>query len=188
MLNRGAFLGIFLISFLVVLTSWYAAKLSIIVPFSGATLTNMGSLQQGSIVQMNDQGAVQYRGTVAQATESGDNDVALTDLKWIDYSTSLPWTLTAASGMLTDHNTILELGGGVSLSRPASPGNPPVLVQTARAKVDIQQQIISGEDLITVTQPGTPNSIQGVGFKANIQPRQVQLFSEVQSVYKPPSH
>ena len=188
MLNRGAFLGIFFISFLVVMTSWYAAKLSIIVPFSGATLTNMGSLQHGSIVQMNEQGVVQYKGTVVEATENGESDIALTDLKWVDYSAPLPWTLTAASGMLTDHNNILELEGGVSLSRPAASNNPAILVQTDKAKIDIQAQVISGGDLITVTQPGTLNSIQGVGFKAKIQARQVQLFSEVQSVYKPPAH
>ncbi|MCX7123402.1 MAG: LPS export ABC transporter periplasmic protein LptC [Gammaproteobacteria bacterium] len=188
MINRGAFFGIFLISFLVIMTSWYAAKLSIIVPFSGATLTNMGTLKGGVIVQMNDQGKVEYKGTVGQATQNSDLDIALTDLHLVDYSSPLAWTLTASSGMLTDHNNILELEGGVNLSRPAASTSPAILLQTNRAKINVAAQFITGEDLITVTQPGTINLIQGIGFKAKIASRQVQLLSEVKSVYKPPAH
>jgi LPS export ABC transporter protein LptC len=188
MLNRGAFFGIFLISFLVVMTSWYAAKLSIIVPFSGATLTQIGTLNQGVVVQTNEQGTVEYRGTVVQASENGRADIALTGLQLVDYSQSVPWTLTAASGMLTDHNNLLELGGGVSLSRPAAPNNPALVVQTDHASVDIQSQTIKGDALITVTQPGTINAVQGMGFKANIPQRHVQLLSEVHSVYQPSMH
>ncbi len=184
MFNRNAFIGIFFISLLVVVTSWYAAKMSIIIPFSDATLTQRGTMQNGVVVQMNDQGQLQYRGTVAQARENGSTDIALSDLKLVDYASGVPWTLTAASGMLSDHNNMLELGGGVSLSRPAEAHNPAIVVQTDQAKIDLQTQVITGHDLITVSQPGTSNLVQGIGFKAQIPSRQVQLLSGVKSVYQ----
>jgi LPS export ABC transporter protein LptC len=187
MFNRGAVCGIILVSFLVILTSWYAAKMSVIVPFSGATLTSVGTLTQGTVVQMNPAGQVEYKGTVAQASENGGQDVNLLGLQLVDYSQTIPWTLTAATGMLSDHNNTLDLGGGVALSRPAASNNPAILVQTQQAHIDLESQIITGEGPITVTQPGTLNTIQGVGFKAKITSRQLEFLKEVQSVYLPPS-
>ncbi len=188
MLNRGTLLGIFLISFLVIITSWYAAKMSIIMPFTGASLTSIGTLQHGVIVQMNDQGVPQYKGTVVQASENGASDISLTGLQWEDYSQAVPWTLTAASGMLSDQNTQLQLGGGVNLSRPATPNNPAILVQTDQARVDVEAQTIMGSDLITVSQPGTLNQVRAVGFVAQIPARTLRFLTEVQSVYQPPAH
>ncbi len=188
MLNRGAIFGIFLISLLVVITSWYAAKLSVIVPFSGAVLTNIGTLEQGVVIQTNAAGAVEYRGTVASASEDGANNIEMSQLQLIDYTAPLPWTLTASSGMLTDQHNLLSLGGGVSLSRAAAPGAPPILVQTERAQINMQKQVVTGQDLITISQPGSKNFVSGVGFKANIASKKMQLLSGVKSVYQLPKN
>lgn len=184
MLNRGSFLLIAIIVLLLILTSWYAASLSQIVPLLGATLTNIGSLQEGAIVQTSATGSVAYQGTVVSATQAGNGDVIFSGLQLVNLSQSgPPWTLTSPSGTTSEHNNFIELTGGVHLSRPADAKNPAVQVETETASIEPNTQIVHGDGLITFTEPGTQNETQGVGFKANMQAKLINLLSQVESTY-----
>ncbi len=184
MLNRGSLTLIFVMGILLIVTTWYAANLSQIMPFLGAQLTNMGSLESGEIVQTNAAGGLAYQGSVVAATEAGNGDITFSGLKLLSVSQTGPaWTLTSPLGMTEDHNNHVQLMGGVHLSRPGDGKNPPLQIVTESASIDPNQQIITGSNPITFTEIGTQNETQAVGFVALIQAKMIKLLDQVDSRY-----
>ena len=184
MLNRGSLTLIFVMGILLIVTTWYAANLSQIMPFLGAQLTNIGSLESGEIVQTNAVGGVAYQGSVVAATEAGNGDITFSGLNILSLSQTGPaWTLTSPSGMTEDHNNYIKLMGGVHLSRPGDGKNPPLQIITESALIDTNQKMITGSGQITFTETGTQNETQAVGFVALIQTKMIKLLDQVDSRY-----
>ena len=194
MLNKGSVLVLSCMIFLVILTSWYAASLTrLSVLPTGGTL-NMGVLTQAHVVQMSDQGKVQYNGMAQNATEFNNGDIHFEGLNILYYTHDAgngaaitPWTLKADTGVALKQNTEIDLQGNVNLSRPSTAKTPALLAQTEAARVYLQTNQIRGDDLISLSQPGSINQMQGVGFVVDIQGQWMKLLSAVKGTYAPDS-
>jgi LPS export ABC transporter protein LptC len=188
MLNRGSFLVTASLIFLVVLTSWYAASLTRIIPLVGSGLINMGVLTNATVTQTTATGALQYKGSIKTATEFNNGNINFDVLNLIffgDQPNQVPWNLTADAGTVIDHNSQINLQGHVIASRLQTGTTPPILIQTDSASIYPDTQLIKGSSLITFSQPGSINKTTAVGFVANLQAKWLKLLSQVRSVYAP---
>jgi LPS export ABC transporter protein LptC len=185
MLNRGSFLVVVVLTFLLVLSSWYVATLTRVTPFQGGGSFSMGQLSHAHLIQATSAGLVQYEGDIESSTQFKDGNVNFQglNLTFFGQPGSTPWTLAADGGSVVDANNEITLQGNVSLSRPKTVKNAPVLIQTQAAMIYPNQNKVTGTDLITFTQPGTINKTTAVGFVANTQAQWIKLLSQVKSTY-----
>ena len=188
MLDRGSYLVIGVLIFLLVVTSWFAASLTRIPSFQGSGLTNMGVLTNAEVIQTTNNGLLQYQGSIKTANQFNNGNINFEGLNVILYengSTIAPWTLSSDTGTIIDNNQQINLEGHVVLKRPGVTNTPPILVQTNSASIYPNDQLVKGSDLITISQPGSINQTTAVGFVANLQQKWIKLLSEVKSTYAP---
>ncbi len=186
MLNKGATLVVTALFCLVALTGWYAASLTHLPELPAVGSFNMGMLTGVHVIQTNPAGSVQYQGSIAEATQLGNENVNFTGLNVTLYDSdqnALPITLTADEGTATNQNSQIDLMGHVTLTRPQSPNSVPLLVKTDAATIYPDTETVKGSGLITFSQPGTMNQTSGVGFVANLQQKWMKLLSQVKSTY-----
>lgn len=184
MLNRGAFSGLLILGFLVLMTSWYSVKASTITPLNTATLAQTGQLEQGSVIQTNALGLISYQATVTDATQTGAGLIYFNNLKGTSYdSDRLPWLLSADKGTVSSNEQEVTLIGHVSLIRTATNNNPALSFATDSANIFPQTQIISGDDWLTITEAGTHNVLVGKGFQGDLAHKTYNLFSQVKGIY-----
>lgn len=188
MLNKGSFLVVMALFCLMALTGWYAAGLTRLPTLPDVGAFNMGVLTTAHVVQTTDTGALQYQGDMAEATQINNGDIHFKGLNILFYNTEndiTPWNLKADRGTAIDRNTEIDLQGNVALSRAVTANSAPILVQTAAAMIYPNSQKVTGEGLITLSQPGTMNQTTGVGFVVNLQQKTANLLSQVKSIYAP---
>lgn len=184
MLNRGALSLLFILGFLVIITSWYSVKASTIVPLSIATIAQTGKLEQGEIIQTNDQGLIAYQATVTDATQTGQGLIYFSNLVAKSYdSDRTPWLLSADQGLVLQGNEEITLNGHVQLVHPATSSNPQVTFATTSASIFPKTQKITGDDWITVSEGGSRNVLTGKGFTADMKSKTMQMLSQVKGIY-----
>jgi LPS export ABC transporter protein LptC len=183
-LNRSVLGILIFLATLVILTSWYSVKLSTIIPTHIATFEQTGNLEQGSVVQTNDQGLISYQATVTKATQIGANKVYFYDLQGTSYdSKRTPWLLSADQGVVAENNEEIILTGHVKLIRTTTPGNPQISFNTSSANIFPKTQKINGDDWLTITQQGSLNSLTGKGFEGDFANKTYRLLSQVKGIY-----
>ena len=187
MLNKTTTAVVATMIAMVVATGWYAASLTRFTPFSAGALFNMGALTKLHLIQATDIGSIQYQGDIAEATEFNNGDIDFTGMNVTYYGDgqSAPWTLLADKGTALDHHSQINLLGHVNASQPAANKNPPLLIQTDAAPIFTDSEDVKGSGLITLSQPGTINQMQGVGFVADLQGKWLKLFAQVKGQYAP---
>lgn len=121
-----------------------------------------------------------------QAVEASNSDVNFNGFHITYYgaTNAPPWTLNSDTGTITNQNSQINLNGNINLSRPALGKAPPLLIQTESAVMYPATHQVSGTGLITFTEPGTVNSVQGTGFLANLANKTLELFTQVKSTYE----
>lgn len=188
MLNKGSLLVVMVLFCLMALTGWYAAGLTRLPTLPDVGAFNMGVLTTAHVIQTTDAGALQYQGSMAEATKINNGDIHFKGLNILFYNAAndaTPWNLKADTGTAIDQNTEIDLQGNVALSRASTANSVPILVQTAAATIYPNSQKVTGAGLITLSQPGTMNQTSGVGFNVNLQQKAVNLLSQVKTIYAP---
>ncbi|ODN42506.1 LPS export ABC transporter periplasmic protein LptC [Piscirickettsia litoralis] len=91
---------------------------------------------------------------------------------------------SADAKLATVKNNIIHLTGNVRLNRPASKLNQAVLLTTSLLNFNIDKNLATSSEKVTVSEPGTSNYIQGTGLRADLNKGTVQLLKQVRSHYE----
>jgi LPS export ABC transporter protein LptC len=188
MLTRATWFAIILMACVLLLTSWYAASLSEIMPFiHGVSLTNRGQVLGARFIETNAAGQIEYSGSLAEAIENGDGSVSFSQLQGVSLLPGpLPWTLIAPTGGVNQSHKQILLEGGVRLSRPAAAHSPAILIETPSAILYPETKTVAGNEQIRFSEPGTRNVTTATGFSANFTTQVLSLLAHVESTYELP--
>ena len=190
MLNRGALATLIALAFLVILSSWYAIKLGIIIPILSSSLPQLAELTGISLSQTNAQGKISYQGTASQAMQTGNDMIYFSNLaaEAYDQKNSL-WNLSADQGHVTPDHQQIFLAGHVLLTHPGSSNSQPtVAFSTSSAIIFPNTGIITGNDWLSITETGSINSTKGLGFIADSNNKTLKLLSQVEGTYVKPNN
>ncbi|AKC87614.1 LPS export ABC transporter periplasmic protein LptC [Pseudoxanthomonas suwonensis] len=94
------------------------------------------------------------------------------------------WELRADRGWVNADASLARLEGNVA-GDSAEGHAVPTTFRTDRLELLPDQHLARTDDRVTLTRPGIMQT--GVGFQANLQTRQYQLLSQVQTRYDPPT-
>lgn len=150
------------------------------------TSTPAGSdyyMRGATIYQMNKQGRLAYRSTVAESLHYPDDSARLRTIH-VHYKTGTHsfWTLQAARGRIPAGSRDLHLTGGVTLHHPKPEGQT-VVVQTSNAWVRPQDNAIETQAHVTAHSPG--KVVEADGLHIDLDNDEMDLHHNVQVHYLP---
>ena len=106
------------------------------------------------------------------------------------------WKGTSASAWVDKNGTLMKLEGKVEMHRLPGPGTPPAQLLTSdltvtspgkgQALSSAQGKTMQTQALATITEPG--RVVHGVGLRADLGLKTVQLMSDVHSTLLPSDH
>lgn len=133
--------------------------------------------------QMNKQGGLAYRMTVAQTLHFPDDSARLTDID-VHYlaGTKTYWDVTAKHGRVPPGKRDIYLHDGVEGRHPKPDGNV-VHVTTDNAWVRPDTDRIDTEAHVVAIEPG--QRVEGDGMEVNLKTDKLRLLNNVQVTYTP---
>jgi len=140
-------------------------------------------MRNAIIYQMNEQGRLAYRSTVAESLHYPDDSARLRTIH-VHYITGTDsfWTLQAARGQVPAGSRDLHLSGGVTLHHP-KPESKSVVIQTSNAWVRPQQDAIETQAHVTAHAPG--KVVEADGLHIDLDNDEMDLRHNVQVHYAP---
>lgn len=94
------------------------------------------------------------------------------------------WLIEAEQGWLASDNKLIRLERKVSLTRPATSGKLPVVIDTHDVLIHADTKIV---ETSAPARLETPNGVlEGVGLKARLNEKRIELLSKVRGTYAPP--
>lgn len=112
----------------------------------------------------------------------GSIEIDQPSLRFAD-SDGHPWRSTSAHGWVDKAGTVAKLSGEVRMTRAAAPGVLPVVVATERLSVNTRTRLAESDVAVEMSQPGS--ILRGVGLRAELGTRRVELMQQVTAHYDP---
>ena len=133
--------------------------------------------------QMDDQGKLAYRMTVAESLHFADDSARLTDID-VHYlaGTKTYWDVSAERGRIPAGERDIYLYDGVTGRHPRVNGNV-VEIVTDNAWVRPDTDRIDTQAHVTATEPG--QRVEGDGMEVNLKTDKLRLLENVQVTYTP---
>lgn len=96
-------------------------------------------------------------------------------------SDGTPMTVLANTATLSEDAGEANFRGSVTLTRPGSAGQPPLVVRTEYLQVLPERDLVRTDQKISVTEGGT--TLTGTGMEMDRKTRQIVLLSQVRGTY-----
>lgn len=194
MLSRQSVLTTTVLITLVGLTNYFALK-NVESKFHATPIgTHIAGIGENvQVTQMQPNGTIDYTATANKVVRYSDGKDRLFQIQATSYGKNpmSPWHLSANNGWSYANNSELYLWDQVHIWK-----NPAQNINTAAYPIDFKTSILTyypaqdfatTDQLVTFTEPNTPNITTGIGMRAHPKADTLQLLSKVNSTYEPPT-
>ncbi|MAS11408.1 LPS export ABC transporter periplasmic protein LptC [Salinisphaera sp.] len=140
-------------------------------------------MTEAVVHQMNENGGLDYRMTLAETLHFPDDSARMTDID-VHYlaGTKTYWDVTAKHGRVPPGKRDIYLYDGVKGRHPKANGNV-VDITTDNAWVRPDADRIDTEAHVTAVEPG--QRVEGDGMEVNLKTDKLRLLNNVQVTYTP---
>ncbi len=135
----------------------------------------------------NQSGRLQYTATAKDSKRFYNQDAKLDGVSAVFYAKKpedKPWHITSDYADITNSNNNIRLYGNVIMQRKANGKNSPAIkMMTDVVDYDNDQDNLTTDQKVIISQPGTPNNTVGIGMISAPKKGDFKLLKEVRSYY-----
>lgn len=188
--SKRAFFSTLGLALVVSVSGWFVVK-SVQQQINQGKLPNdfvVNTAQNLRDVKTDINGDLTYIAEVEKAVRYENTDAWLNKMNIVFYNNKVqskaPWHITSDYAKLTNNNNNIRLYDNVIMWRQSSGKNAPaVKIATQEALYDDEQDRLSSDRFITITQPGTKNITTGTGLIGQPKQGDYKLLKNVRSYY-----